>query len=99
MIVGIGASCALLYFAAMVVLSENAEHVGLGQYWIERSNLALGLVTVLSTAALLFALWSLYLFVRFALAFRGAARQLRGKWSDDDRSVMPNGADHPLPRA
>ncbi len=86
-IVGIGASCALLFLAAIVILSENADTLGLGQNWMGRSNVALALMTLLCTAGCLFALWSLYLFVRFALAFRRAARQLRGAWHNDDRAL------------
>ncbi len=86
-IVGIGASCAMLYLAAIVVLSANSQQIGLGQNWMGRSNVALALVTLLAVAALLFAMWSLYLFVRFAIAFRRAARQLRRKWDHDDRSL------------
>lgn len=89
LIVGIGASCALLCFAAFVVLSGNAEQLRLGQNWIGRSQVALGLMTVLGTGALLFTMWSVYLFVRFAVAFRGAARELHGRWRTDDRSLPP----------
>jgi len=32
-------------------------------------------------------LWSVYLLIRFAIAFHSAARQLRQKWKRDDRAT------------
>ncbi|MGB7158618.1 MAG: hypothetical protein WBD40_11165 [Tepidisphaeraceae bacterium] len=89
LIVGVGATGALLYVAALIVLGANAERLGLGQDWFNRSNVALSLLTIMSTAALLFTMWSIYLLVRFAIAFRRAARQLRGQWQHDDRAASP----------
>jgi hypothetical protein len=40
-----------------------------------------------ATAIFLILLWSFYLMVRFALAFRRAAKQLRTEWKRDDRAV------------
>ena len=41
----------------------------------------------LAVAAFLFTGWSVYLFVRFTLAFGHAARELRENWTADDRAV------------
>ncbi len=87
-IVGIGASSALLYFALLVAISANDQAIGLGQNWIGRSDVALALITLLGAAALLFILWSVYLLVRFAVAFRRASRQLNVAWRRDDRSAL-----------
>ncbi|HEV2295709.1 MAG TPA: hypothetical protein VGR35_17815 [Tepidisphaeraceae bacterium] len=71
------------------LLSHNAARWGLGTWWTTRSTLSLVLMLMLSVAACLFTLWSIYLFVRFALAFRRAARELRGRWTVDDASLAP----------
>ncbi len=86
-IVGIGASAALVYCGAISLVIEFAEQLGLGSNWTGRSDAALLLILVMGTAAILFALWSVYLFVRFAIAFRRASQQLRGGWKQDDRST------------
>ena len=86
-IVGVGTSLTLVYVAAFTLLFENAERWGLGHTWHTRSQSALALMLVLSVAAVLFPLWSLYLLTRFALAFRRAARHLRARWTQDDRSL------------
>ena len=86
-IVGVGASAMIgvyLVFAAFVI---NSEEWGLGTRWIQRSPVALGLILVTSVAALLFAIWSVYLLVRFAIAFRRVSRELSGAWRADDRAA------------
>ena len=89
LIVGIGAASAVLLMGAYAVVSANADAWGLGTHWTSRSTIALLLATLVATAAVLFVLWSLYLFVRFVLAFRRAARELNGRWTTDDRSLSP----------
>jgi hypothetical protein len=86
-IVGIGTSAAILFFSLFSLISANASAWGLGSYWTTRSNLSLVMMLVLGTAAILFTLWSLYLFVRFTIAFRRASRELWGRWVMDDRSL------------
>jgi hypothetical protein len=49
---------------------------------------------LLGVAASLFILWGLYLLVLFAVAFWIAARQLRRKWSRDDRSLITSATSH-----
>ncbi len=88
MIVGIGTSCALLYILAVIIIFENAERLGLGSNWTDRGGTSLILLTIGFTAAILFILWSLYLLVRFAIAFWLASRQLRRKWTRDDRACV-----------
>ena len=86
-IVGVGASAMIavyLVFAAFVI---NSAEWGFGERWIQRSPVALGLLLATSVAALLFAIWSIYLLVRFAIAFRRASKQLRGAWREDDRAM------------
>jgi hypothetical protein len=86
-IVGIGASAALLYAAVWYVLSQNADD-WFGDYWLGRSTVAYVLMAALGTAGLLFVLWSLYLMIRFAIAFGVAAYRLRATWRRADRSVL-----------
>jgi MFS family permease len=88
-IVGIGASASILYIIAVIFFLNHATSLGLDQYWTDRSNIALLLQTLLGVAATLFILWSLYLLLRFAIAFHIAARQLKHKWTRDDRSLSP----------
>lgn len=87
LIVGIGTSCGLLYVLGLVTLFENAERWGYGGRWTTRGQASLILTALPITAALLFALWSLYLLIRFGIAFGRAHRQLRRKWTRDDRSL------------
>jgi hypothetical protein len=87
MIVGIGASASILYVTAAVFLLSHPERFGLGTTWDIRSNVAMVIQLVLGVAFGLFVLWSLYLLVRFAVAFWFAARKLRRKWARDDRSI------------
>jgi len=89
LIVGVGTAASVLLFTGYSVVQLYAETLGLGGHWVSRSNVALGITVALATAGVLFVLWSLYLFVRFALAFRRAARELRGRWTTDDRSQTP----------
>jgi hypothetical protein len=86
-IVGIGASTALLYLVGAYYVLEHAEDWGWGTNWAGRSQVSLIIVLIIATAAFLFALWSLYLLVRFAIAFRRASKQLRQKWTRDDRAT------------
>jgi len=87
LIVGIGTASAVLLAGAYAVVSANADAWGFGMYWTSRSTVALLTATLVATAVVLFVLWSLYLFVRFVLAFRRAARELHGRWATDDRSL------------
>jgi hypothetical protein len=88
-IVGIGASATTLYVALSMLTLYNAPTLGLGTYWMGRSREALWIVDLLAVASCLFMLWYLYLLVRFAIAFRVAARNLRRTWTRDDRSLRP----------
>lgn len=92
LIVGIGTSLACVYAAVLSLMMEHAEKLGLGSNWVSGSDVALGMTVVMAVASLLFALWSLYLLALFAIAFHRGTRQLRGKWSSDDRSAAGTGA-------
>lgn len=85
-IVGIGTSLALLYGAGYIAFAEITSRMDLGIYWLERSMVALIVMLILTVAASLFILWSLYLLIRFAIAFHLAARELNRKWQRDDRA-------------
>jgi len=91
-IVGIGMSAAMIWAALLAFLSDNARRWGLGTWWIERSNIAMAIMLVLGVGLMLFTFWSLYLLIRFTIAFRRAARQLQGKWTSDDRALTPHGS-------
>ena len=86
-IVGVGASGAIAYsvFVAGFVLLVN--ELRWDRHWIDRSILGMTLILVLAVAALLFAIWSVYLLARFAVAFRRVAREQRGQWRQDDRAL------------
>jgi hypothetical protein len=86
-IVGTGTSLALLYVAATLFMFETARRWSRDPYWTSRSNGSLLLALILSVAAALFVLWSLYLLIRFAIAFHLAARRLKSTWRRDDRAL------------
>ena len=88
-IVGAGMSATLLVFFATGTVTSHAQRLGLSRDWISRSAIGLGLVVGLIVMMALFAIWSVYLLVRFAIAFRRAARARRREWQGDDRSVAP----------
>jgi hypothetical protein len=87
MIVGLGSFGSVLYFAALSFVLQNAERWGWRENWWTQSVVAQTLILLMGVSACLFTLWSLYLLVRFAVAFWVAARKLRLKWSRDDRSL------------
>jgi len=90
-IVGIGATLAFLCIAAEVLLMMNAEKLaaslGWGPNWETNSTASLVLVLVFDVAICLFLLWSIYLMLRFVIAFARAARQASRKWKRDDHSL------------
>jgi MFS family permease len=86
-IVGIGAFASTLYIAALFVVWNYADRWSLRTNWVSRSPVSLILMLVMAVASGLFILWSLYLLVRFAIAFWIAAGKLRNKWTRDDRSL------------
>src|SRR5207253_1066769 len=86
-IVGWGVGAALVYTGGLVVLFDNATRLGLGSYWTSRSNVSLILGLIPLVAFSLFILWSLYLLIRFAVAFGKASRKLRATWNCADRSL------------
>jgi hypothetical protein len=86
-IVGVGGSVALLAFLIMGVLVRYGDSFGLAHRWVRRSQTSLLIVLILFVAALLFAIWSVYLLMRFAIAFRRTSRGLRVAWRDDDRAA------------
>jgi hypothetical protein len=86
-LIGIGTAIALLYTAAVVVISEKSKQGYFGTYWWERSNVALALLGLTIMAAAVFPCWAIWLLLRFAISFHRASRQLRKKWTRDDRAT------------
>jgi hypothetical protein len=86
-IVGIGTTVALLYLFALIEIMDHAPQWGWDQYWPTRTNVSLVLLLIMFVTVCLFILWSLYLLVRFAIAFSRATREIRRKWKRDDRSL------------
>jgi hypothetical protein len=80
-IVGTGASAAILYGTACILIFGCAPHL-----WIDHIWLSFLLIFLVDLAVPLFTLWSIYLLVRFAIAFQIAARQSRRQWMCDDRA-------------
>jgi hypothetical protein len=78
---------------AMGLVVRFGEAWGLAHRWVQRSQTSLMIVLVLFVAALLFAIWSVSLLVRFAVAFRRTSRELRGAWREDDRAASGDGED------
>jgi hypothetical protein len=86
LIVGAGTSASLLIGLVTLVVFENAEAWGLGGHWTSRSAGAMALMVLIAVCAFLFAMWSMYLLGRFAIAFFAASRRLRRAWTRDDRA-------------
>jgi hypothetical protein len=86
-IVGVGACASMLYIAVVIVLVNCADRLGFPTNWMSQSTTSLIMMLVLGVASGLFILWSLYLLVRFALAFWIASHKLQRKWTRDDRSL------------
>jgi hypothetical protein len=59
-----------------------------GTYWTSRSQVSLAIFAAMATAAILFVIWSLYLLVRFAVAFGRASGELKRRWKVHDRSIV-----------
>ena len=85
-IVGAGTSAVAGVVALLVIYEDIARRLGWDIEWMHRSA-GLAVVTIISVAAMLFGLWSIYLLVRFAIAFYCASKQLRQAWLIDDRSA------------
>jgi hypothetical protein len=86
-IVGIGASAAIAFAVACSFVSNHADD-WFGSYWMSRSRAWILIALVPAVASALFVLWSLYLLVRFAVAFGRASSELRRRWMMQDRSVV-----------
>lgn len=86
-IVGIGTSIAMLYVLIVMLITTYARQLHFDPYWASRSQTWLILMAVAGTLSALFLLWSVYLMIRFAIAFHLAARKLREAWNRDDRAI------------
>jgi hypothetical protein len=87
-IVGSGASATLLVLPMVVAVEIHGDTL-FGTYWTSRSMLLLVIEGLIFSTVLLFLLWSVYLLIRFAITFAGAARQLRQHWKQADRALPP----------
>jgi hypothetical protein len=87
-IVGVGNSVTLLYAPLVYVIYENAQKWGLGDYWTSRSNVSAALLILLYLASIVFALWSVYLLIRFSIAFANASKALRRRWKVNDQALL-----------
>jgi len=85
MIVGIGAALSTLAIAVAVPAVDYFERSGRLNMWSPYAT-AMGLL--LAVSACLFGLWTLYLLVRFAIAFLQAGRLASQKWKRDDLTLV-----------
>jgi hypothetical protein len=83
-IVGMGTSAVLAYGVLRVSLFYGGVF---DIKWLQRSTPGMALMLVMFVGGLLFAIWSVYLLVRFTIAFRRTSRQLRAAWREDDRAI------------
>jgi hypothetical protein len=86
-IVGLGASASVAFVAAVIVLVASAAYLGADRFQHRWSRIMILVVLVMLVSSILFTLWSLYLLVRFAIAFHLARRRLRAAWAHNDRSL------------
>jgi hypothetical protein len=93
-IVGIGMSLSLIYGAVKPFIPDFGPEWNLGTPWTRYVSVELVLDLVAGVAIGLFMLWSLYLLLRFAIAFHRASRQLRRSWNRDDRARTTDPALH-----
>jgi hypothetical protein len=89
-IVGIGTAAALLFTGFVSCMSDFMERFD--NSWMTRSVVAGALLLIAAVAASLFALWAIYLLIRFAISFHKAARELKRKWNAADRSTTHSAA-------
>src|SRR6185437_1336865 len=85
-IVGVGSTLSIIAIGIISIVLYYGDQ-WFGDNWSSGSNTSLLLMLTLLTSALLFLLWSLYLLIRFAIAFHFAARNLRRQWKSADRSA------------
>lgn len=88
-IVGTGTSATLFGFVLLSILSNHDEWFGMRHDWLSRAPSGIATLGLLLVSFALFGIWSVYLLVRFAFAFRTASRALRREWRGDDRSLAP----------
>ena len=81
-----GATISVVIIGVLAVIIAYGDRL-FYERWSDRSQAPIILGTILFTLAFLFLLWSLYVLLRFALAFHLAARNLRRQWKSADRSV------------
>ncbi len=90
-IVGIGATGAVVCLAAMFEIMMNGEELarrlGWRPNWDTNSTASLIFAIICALTICLFSLWSFYLLLRFTIAFALAARQASRKWRRDDHSL------------
>ena len=94
LIVGIGTALTLAYTFAMLVITDYSQEWGWQTHWLTRGRAGVMIAAGMGTLCVLFFLWEVYLLIRFAITFGGAARFLRRQWRRDDRSQI-NPADSP----
>jgi hypothetical protein len=86
-IVGFGMSFSPANVGVMLLIFETSRRWARDTYWTTRGNASLLLMLFMTLLATLMVLWSLYLLVRFAIAFGKASRELRRKWKLHDRAA------------
>lgn len=87
-ILGLGTAATLLLLPAVCILMEYGNR-WIGSNWTNNSTSSLLLILTLIVAGMLFWLWSVYLLIRFAVAFRRASRELKQKWKRSDHAIAP----------
>jgi hypothetical protein len=85
-IVGVGNALTLIYIPLFALVSHYAEAWGLGYAWSSSSTASLVMALLVVVSSMLFAMWNLYLLVRFAIAFAVVSRKRRKAWHLADRS-------------
>jgi hypothetical protein len=87
-LVGRGAAAAFLFIAIIILLGGRGDFL-LEHDWMTKSPIGMAVAMIIAVFASLFILWSLYLLTLFAISFRRAARQVKTKWTRDDRALEP----------
>lgn len=85
-IVGIGWSVSMTLMLGIILLTSYAEELDLGWRFAARSNVWMIWMVIVSVGVALFSLWTIYLIIRFVVAFAIESHALRQLWREADRS-------------
>ncbi len=85
-IVGIGLSGSIVFVLTLYMIAAYGSQIGFPEL-PRRSQIPIISLTLCFTSCILFGLWTIYLLIRFAIAFWIESHAMRQLWRDADRSI------------